>query len=140
MDKRIVMKSWLPVAACMLGLLSIMVVAGCDSGPSGGPVDSDQSRINMLLSSVGGAASSAARKPEAFEMMFVAGAAPEESEAARYAKCGFYSKGASISGDTATVKVEVETAEGELDEFLEWTLVREEGSWKIKDAPLPDSI
>ncbi len=140
MDKRFVMKSWLPVAACTVGLALIMVVVGCNSGPSGDPTESEEGRIKFLLGSVGGAASSAARKPEDFQMLFAAGAAPEESEAPRYAKCGFYAKDIKISGETATVEVEVETVDGELDELLQWTVVREENSWKIKDAPLPDNI
>ena len=141
MDKQFVMNSWLRVAACMAGLLLItVVVVGCNEGPARGPDDSDEARIGMLLSAVGGAASSAVQNPEGFQMLFAAGAAPADSEAPRYAKAGFYSKGVSISGDTATVKVEVETMEGELDELLEWTVVREGEFWKIKDAPLPDSI
>ncbi len=140
MDKRFVMNSSLRAAACMVGLALIMVVVGCDSGPAGRPDDSDEARINFLLGALNGRARSAAQEPEDFRQLFAAGAAPAESEIPRYAKAGFYSKGVSISGDTATVKVEVETMEGELDELLQWTLVREGESWKIKDAPLPDSL
>ncbi len=141
MDKRFFVKPWLRLATCAVGLALIMVAVGCDpGGASRGPDSTEEGRIKSLLSSVGGAASAAAQNPEAFQMLFAAGAAPADSEAPRYAKCGFYSKGASISGDTATVEVEVETMEGELDELLQWTVVREGKSWKIKDAPLPDSI
>ena len=139
MDKRFVMRSWLPVVAGMIGLALIMVVVGCDSDSSVRPDSTDEGKIKLLLGSVGGAAAAATEDPERFQKLF-AGAAPADSEAPRYAKCSFYAKDTSFNGDTATVKVEVETMEGELDELLQWTVVREEGVWKVKDAPLPDSF
>ncbi len=141
MDKRFVMNSSLRAAACMVGLSLVMVVVvGCDPGTSGGPDTSDKRKIQRLFDSVSRAAQFAAHQPEDFEQLFVAGAAPAESEVPRYAKTFFYANSVSVSGDTATVEVKVVTREDDLDRLAQWTLVREEESWKIKDAPLPDSL
>jgi hypothetical protein len=43
-----------------------------------------------------------------------------------------------VSGETATVKVRVRTKKDEAVGDAEWTFVRQEGTWRVKSAPLPE--
>ncbi len=68
--------------------------------------------------------------------LFATGSAP--SDAQKFTKYAFTIVGkASVSGTTGTIKVRVDSAEGQKLGEQDWTFEKEGDKWKIKTAPLP---
>jgi hypothetical protein len=120
---------------CMRYCASLIVIAlviGCGGSQKGGPPPVDQ--VKMLVANLPDAAS----RPDRWQTPFATGMAPAESERAKYSKLGIHATDAKLDGDNGTVKVLVEDAmTGTKVGEVEWTVVKENGGWKIKAAPLP---
>ena len=113
------------------GLLLLAALAGgCGQGEYE-PTDAD--RLSGLVSSLSDAAGDA----EAFRSFFAEGAAPPESERARYKSYNYYAESPKISGDSATAATSVKDFNGNAIGEVSWSAVREAGQWKLKAAPLP---
>jgi len=125
-----VIKQSLAHIVCGAGLLLwLTVVVGCSGNEFGTPSDE-------LAQFIAGVADSAGN-PETFQAIFAAGTTPDESERSKYGSHAFWAKNVSISGDMATVTVEVSDSDDRVISELEWTAVQEAGQWKLKTAPLP---
>ncbi len=124
-----------PILLVSLCLPVVLACGGCNGG-SVADLDSEEFVVRDLVDQITGASSAEG----SFEAHFAAGAAPtgdrEKYDDFEYA----VRKGqVSITGDTeATIQVEVgDTTTGLEIETLEWTAVKEAGTWKLKTAPLP---
>ena len=120
-------------------VLMLVTVAGC-----GGRRQPDASQLTDLgrLRTVVNEVSANAETADRFAVQFAEGATVPESERSKYAApMSFMLKSADISGDSATLTVEVykSAEEGGQDERLgevEWTAVKET-RWKLKTIALP---
>ena len=124
----------LPSRAVMHGvtlLLATAVVAGC-SGANQGPSEANQA------CQVVGALSDAVDNPQLFNSQFAEGSAPAPAQRAKFLQYSVEAASAEISGDTAKLTMEVTVARtGKKIEGIEWTAVKQDGKWKLKDTPLP---
>ena len=110
------------------------VLAGCGGGGQTEYVETEEGNVRLALSDVSGAASD----PQTFRAMFVEGAAPPDSERAKYSPYMYRAKSIEIEGSTATAMVEVEDGNtSQIVGEVEWTLVLQGGQWKLQTAPLP---
>jgi hypothetical protein len=129
---RIRIPSVLQLAAILLPLAALG--GGC-GGSDKPPVANDNARVMGVVTSL----SEVTGNPKQFQSMFAEGAAPKDSERAEYAKYNYQlkSRQASISGDTATVTVELtDRASGSAVGEKEWKVVKAGDTWKLKEAPL----
>ena len=110
-------------------LLSVALVAGCGGDDRGTPRDD----LSQLVSGVADSAGT----PQAFEKIFARGAAPAKSKRADFGRYAFWAKDVELSGDAATVTVELRDFDNQLVGEVQWAAVREDGRWKLQDAPLP---
>lgn len=112
-------------------LLALLVLCcGCASEPPGpNPIEQLQMVIANLPDS--------ATKPDRFKSFFVAGAAPGDADRMKYRAIMLRAKTATQSGETATVRVQVEDVQGIKLGEVDWTAVKEGPDWKLKTAPLP---
>ena len=110
-------------------LLSVAVVVGCGGDDVGSSADELSQFISGVSDSMG--------NPATFVAVFATGAAPAESEQSKYLQYRFWAKDVDISGDSATVTVEISDSSDKVVAEVEWTAVREGGQWKLKTAPLP---
>ena len=74
---------------------------------------------------------------EMFQGMFASEAVPDESERREYGRYSFWAREVSVSGNSATVIVEVSDLDDKIVGELEWTAALEGGQWKLNSAPLP---
>jgi hypothetical protein len=128
-----------PRRFCILSLLLsapvvlplVAILTGCGDKPK---PPSEDARVIGLVTGVGEAAGS----PDAFKSMFAEGAAPSEQERQKYRKYSYEVKSHRVSGDTATVTMNVkDVAPGSPVGEKDWTCVQTSNGWKIKEAPLP---
>ena len=120
-------------------LLLVAAVAGCHSSQPG-PEDADDSGfINELIGDISATADGV--EIERFEAAFAARSVPTAAQREEFARYDFRAaEYAEVSGDSATVLVEVsdrEKGSSSVAGTVTWTAVKENGAWKIKDAPLP---
>ncbi len=80
----------------------------------------------------------AAEDPKRFKSLFATGAAPSDKERRRYVEGMYIVLGIQPRSD-AEAEVRVKVIDGkEVDRGeATWTVVKEEGRWKLKSAPLP---
>lgn len=79
-----------------------------------------------------------AQNAERFKKLFVDGAVPDEKQRPQYAKAMFTVLETTPAGETqAELKVRVTDFAGQTKGEIQWTVVNDHGSWKLKNAPLP---
>jgi hypothetical protein len=118
----------------------VLLAAGCGGSAGGRKEDgslSDREQVRQYIQSMGDIAGT----PASFAKQFADGAAPAKADMAKYAAFEFNVAGdPTISGDSATVPVQVLKSGGGVDEVVgttTWTLAKAGDGWKIKTAPLP---
>ena len=125
-------------AACIritvLFVAVLTALAGCASSQDAGKM-TDTTEVTQIIKSFNGAKNDPRNVPE----WFAQGAAPPIAELRKYARydCKVAEKPA-VSSETATVQIKVLKINSEEEVGrVEWTLVKEDGRWKLKSAPLP---
>lgn len=116
-------------------LCAILAAPGCAKKADGPPTD-DKDILHNLVSQVPDSSGNA----KSFKAFFAKdGTVPDETERKRFEKLLFKGVGdPSITGDTATQKVEVRDDDaGQTLGQVAWTFVKENSQWKLKTAPLP---
>jgi hypothetical protein len=101
---------------------------GCGGG---GATSSDDELVMEAISNL----SDAARERESFQELFIAGRVPNDAQRQRYSQCLVRMEPPVVLGHSATAEVQV-TIDGR-ESVQQWTFARENGVWKIQDAPLP---
>jgi hypothetical protein len=123
-------------------VLAIVLLAGCAIGGCGGGgaatgpgSEDDTFLVANLVSSL---PDFATQDYVRFSETFAEGSAPKQSEAKKYGKYFFLGDHTSvkIEGDTATITVTIQDGGNDIG-TQEWSLVKEDSVWKIKEAPLP---
>ena len=76
--------------------------------------------------------------PESFSAMVTASFPADDEQRKRYARfmCVAKRDDVSVDGESATANVRLEDIDGN-NTTAQWTFVKENGVWKIQDAPLP---
>lgn len=126
----------LPAAGCWTALLACIVIAGCvgEIEVDRNATLSDADLVAELVSNM----SQACGTPGEFKAIFVAGAAPDESQRSRYSPYLYDAPDADVSGENATAMVRVEKMmDDSLVGEVEWEAVKVGDEWKLKKAPLP---
>ncbi len=125
------------LAAWTLLLLPGIVTLGCDRPPPLHPDVPVEMRILRLVADV----DDFAQTPSELKIigrLFAAGCAPSGEALLRYSAYRYEGKPPVISGDSATVTVIVKDAKtGESAGEVQWSMVKMNDVWKLKDAPLP---
>jgi hypothetical protein len=110
-------------------VLALFCWAGC-GGPTGPQQPDDLSYLVMNLADL-------AETEAGLKQVFAAGAVPQGAEGKRYARYMYNVVSSDTSGETAQLKVRLrDLNDAEVGRF-DWTAIREDGKWKLKDAPLP---
>ncbi len=110
------------------GLYLTALIAGCgDAQPS------DVEQVMAAISDL----PDAARDAEFFDSLFVAGAAPAAGERARYSQYIFNADEPTVTAQSAKVNIRITNADGDDLGTQEWVFARDDGQWKIEQAPLP---
>jgi len=128
------------LASTVSVLFVIASVSGCGGGGVG-PVavtPGEEGQIEELIVSM----ADYARSPETFNPLFAEGKAPNDKQRQQYNKWAIdrVEGGITIEGDSATIKVEIrdpDDFEVEIGDPYTWTAVKQDGEWKLDDAPLP---
>jgi hypothetical protein len=107
-----------------------LLIAGCGGKPTG-PTQDEQ--VEMLVSKV----PDAVGRPERLQKLFTAAAIPPADQRQKYSRLMFFAKSNRVTGDNATIVVEVEDGLGKSLGEVEWKAVREADGWKLTAAPLP---
>ena len=125
------------LAAWFFLVLAGVVLLGCDQPVAMKPdVPTDQ-RILWPVADVDDRSSSPGEL-ELMKKVFVPGNEPDKKALLRYPAYRYQGTKIVQSGDTATVTVVLTDAKtGNPAGEVEWSLVKVNESWKIKDAPLP---
>ncbi len=114
---------------CLCVAVCTLSITGCGRPKPGTPAHDAAAFVAGVADAAG--------TPASFNSLFAEGAAPPAAERKKFQQHNYWGKQASVSGDTATVTVEVYDISGTIVGEVEWTAVREGGQWKLKDAPLP---
>ena len=73
--------------------------------------------------------------------LFAPGAGPSKATLSRYAAYQYEGKQPVLSGDSATVVVIVKGAKtGNPVGEVQWSIMKVNGVWKLKEAPLPGEV
>ncbi|MBN2291381.1 MAG: hypothetical protein JXM70_03085 [Pirellulales bacterium] len=113
-------------------LLFAIVTIGC--GPKTTTGGSDVNQARQLV----GALADSSDNPQMIAPVFAEGCVPTMEKCRQFQRYSLWGKAAEISGDTATITVEVtDYRTGKILTEIEWTAVKENGEWKLKDTPLP---
>ncbi len=111
-------------------LLFLFALAGC-SGKQPPADTSPLARPVTLLSD-------AAETSKKFQQLFAAGAAPKEKERRKYVEFMYrVSEVHPLTESEGELLVKVLDGSGQERGEATWTVVLEEGKWKLKSAPLP---
>jgi hypothetical protein len=111
------------------------LVAGCGESVENPEANlEDDALVRRLVSdvSLGGEGTL-----KSFQARFAADPAPGEAEREKFRQYRFRATDPSVSGDSAEVTVEVETADESPVGQQHWTAVKVDGKWKLDQAPLP---
>jgi hypothetical protein len=80
----------------------------------------------------------AARSAKQFPLLFAAGAVPSDKERRRYAEYMYIVKDVRPLSDAAgELRVVVIDSTKDEEREMAWTVINDEGRWKLKSAPLP---
>lgn len=109
-----------------------LTLLGCGADPNA-PL-TDEGQLTGIIYHV----SDAARSKDAFAELFSAAAAPTDAVRKKYAALNFRpTTEVSIDGDSATLKVLIRDLNDQDLAELDWKASRENGTWKLTEAPLP---
>jgi hypothetical protein len=118
-------------ARTSVAMLLSAAMTGCGGSREGG---SEPNRARLIV----GEMSDNIDNPARFAKLFAQGAAPPDAQRRRYGQYRIWAKSADVSGDTATLTIELkELRTNKILEDRQWTAVKEGDTWKLKDAPLP---
>lgn len=116
------------IAACALGGMSVV---GCSRKTQQTIDSSAMARPVTQLAD-------AAEKPKQFQNLFATGAAPDEKQRLQYVKNMYRVAEIHPNSDVeAELLVKVLDGGGQEIGAVTWTVVQEEGKWKLQSAPLP---
>ena len=125
---------WLSLAALLL-----MALSGCGGGDQAAPkvmgeMTPDQQQIASMVDGVSDMAGELTRLRESFTK----DNAPTETERKKYSDHMFSIGGdINVSGDTASFPVSITKYGTENSIEKQWKAVKENGTWKLSDTPLP---
>jgi hypothetical protein len=122
--------------AAGLALAGVLALAGCPGGGTGRDFGSPEGKA--IADQLDGLVEDKGRK-EKYQLYFVKGVEPKGADVKKFASHEYQLVGTpSISGDTATARIEVRK-EDTRDTVgqVEWTFAREGNAWKIKTYPVP---
>ncbi|MEA1950833.1 MAG: hypothetical protein U9N87_05580 [Planctomycetota bacterium] len=123
--------SYRRLAAMSLVFLAL-VAAAC--GPKTNTGGSDPNKVKQLVGSL----ADSSDNPQMVSPVFAQGCVPTLEKCRQFQRYSLWAKTAEISGDTATLIVDVQDARtGKALPNLTWTAVKENGEWKLKETPLP---
>jgi len=138
--RRVTRKEWSKcVAVYSTATLLLATMVGCGRRQPGPQDATEAGYVNGLVNEV--SSTVIYEDSERLVAAFVEDAAPAGVDREKYAAYTFWpAASASVSGDSATVRVNVGNREGETTDPIgevTWTAVKQHGTWKLKDAPLP---
>jgi len=114
-------------------LAGMMMICGC-GGSEQQYASSEEAAVKEAVSNF----SEAGRTAEGLAVLFVEGATPDAATRKRFAPYMPSASSVSVSGNIATVDVELEElATGNIIGPAEWTLEKVGDQWKIKTCPFP---
>ncbi|HEY1376646.1 MAG TPA: hypothetical protein VGF55_07620 [Gemmataceae bacterium] len=118
----------------LFACLIVLPAAGCGRGPTeAAAADPDGSAVAELVTQVEGA-----RDARRATKLFAAGAVPPADRLKKLAAYSLAPGRPAVAGDAATLKIRLtDNRTGADAGEVEWSFVKENGSWKIKTAPLP---
>ncbi|MGA2253418.1 MAG: hypothetical protein ABSG53_02055 [Thermoguttaceae bacterium] len=127
------------LAASVLLILPGILTLGCDRSPPVNPEVPTEKRILMLVEDVDDFSQSE-KELGRIKPLFVLGSEPSKETLLRYMAYRYDGQRAVQSGDSATVAVIVKDAKtGNPVGEMQWSMVKINGVWKLKEAPLPAS-
>lgn len=113
-------------------VLLLPVCSACSETGDGESTEAD--KVSGLVQDVADAAS----QPDRLNRLFAKGAEPAADRRLEYRKFTYRpAERPSIEGDAAAITVTVRDSMDQDVGQVPWTAVREDGQWKLKDAPLP---
>ena len=122
----------LPLA--LVGIVAICALPMCGCGSSTPEFGSAPDEVIQLV----GCIPDSARSPQTFAVLFSSTTPPDDAKRQQMMPYTYVARSAKVSGDEATVKVEVRNrSTSEPIGEMEWTAVKEGGNWKLRDTPLP---
>jgi hypothetical protein len=126
------------LAAGALLVLAGIVALGCDRPVARDPEIPPDVLILRPIGDVDDRSSSPGEL-DLMKKVFVPGSEPSEKDLQRYPAYRYEGKQISQSGDSATVTVVLTDAKtGSPAGEVQWSLTKVNGTWRIKDAPLPN--
>ncbi len=121
-----------PTVLLAASLLLIIFVFGCAPKTTTGGSESNQ--VRQLV----GALADSSDNPQMVAPTFAQGCVPDLQKCRQFQRYRLWAREAEVSGDTATLIVEVkEHRTGQILPEQTWTAVKENGQWKLKETPLP---
>ena len=119
---------------CWILPLVLSGFVGC--GPSSSHTEFANKDVEQIVSLVWNVGD-AARNAERVQGLFVPGSDPTEAERTALASLSYsLVSDPKITGESATVRIRVSSAQGEILGEVEWTAAREAGGeWKLRSAP-----
>jgi hypothetical protein len=79
-----------------------------------------------------------ADRPERFEPLFAERSVPDQAARQKFAEYSFATVDKPvIAGDTATARVEVRDLSEKSLGVQQWTAIKKDGKWLLKETPLP---
>ena len=115
----------------ILSSLIAICLSGCGGGTSGPQPPTEATLPVYVLSDE-------AQHPKRFPLLFADGCAPDEKQRLRYSQLMYGVLSTTPQSETQVdVLVAVQNAGGEPLGEVQWTVVQENGTWKLKSAPLP---
>ncbi len=125
------------VAAWVILILSGIVAPGCDRAPPANPDVPSERKILMLVEDLDDFSQSK-KELERIKRLFVPGSQPSQEALSRYMAFRYEGQQPVQSGDSATVAVIVKDAKtGNPVGEVQWSIVKVNDVWKLKEAPLP---
>lgn len=116
------------------GIVAVCALPLCGCGSSSPEFGSAPDEVIQLV----GCIPDSTRSPQTFAAVFSSSAPPNDMQRRQFAQYVFVAKSASVSGDEATIRVEIRNPmTNDPIGQQEWTAVKEDGKWKLKTAPLP---
>jgi hypothetical protein len=121
----------------LLLLLLGIITLGCDRPPPLNPEVPTERRILGVVEDVDDFAQTP-RELKRVAALFAPGSEPSKESLARYANYHYEGKLPVISGDSATVTVVIKDLKsGNPVDEVQWSMVKSDKGWRLKEAPLP---